>query len=497
MQSLYQNIPALSIFLMMLCAIVSVLCPGGRSAGKICIASTVLLIVMSLILFAGVYGSEAVSFTYSMGIVGAPWGNELRAGPLEAALASAFSIVLLCSILGAQRDTRQDISSPRQKYYYLMIQLTMASILVLLYTNDIFTAYVFIELNSISACALVMAKDEGKTIAATIRYLIMSLLGSGLFLMSTALLYGITGHLLMEDIHNSIDSLLAQGQYVLPIAVLLCLMTVGLAIKSALWPFSSWLPDAHGSATTASSAILSGLVLKGYIVLLAKIYIRVFGLENIRLLGINWVILILGACGMIFGSIRAIQESNLKRMVAYSSVAQVGYVFLAMGMGSPAGMASAMYQVLAHAFAKPLIFLCSGQLINAAGHTKQISRLSGAARNSPLAGIGFTLGGFALIGLPLMGSFAAKLSIGYVSLSAGWEAVLILASLGISSVLNALYYLPVMVRIWLPNSDERLEWRQFDGGFIFSQLVLICFMLLLGTAYHQVGELLNTGIPMF
>ncbi len=172
MQSLYQNIPALSIFLMMLCAIASVLCPGGRSAGKICIASTVLLIVMSLILFAGVYGSEAVSFTYSMGIVGAPWGNELRAGPLEAALASAFSIVLLCSVLGAQRDTRQDISSPRQKYYYLMIQLTMASILVLLYTNDIFTAYVFIELNSISACALVMAKDEGKTIAATIRYLI-------------------------------------------------------------------------------------------------------------------------------------------------------------------------------------------------------------------------------------------------------------------------------------------------------------------------------------
>ncbi len=325
----------------------------------------------------------------------------------------------------------------------------------------------------------------------------MSLLGSGLFLMSTTLLYGITGHLLMEDIHNSIDSLLAQGQYVLPIAVLLCLMTVGLAIKSALWPFSSWLPDAHGSATTASSAILSGLVLKGYIVLLAKIYIRVFGLENIRLLGINWVILILGACGMIFGSIRAIQESNLKRMVAYSSVAQVGYVFLAMGMGSPAGMASAMYQVLAHAFAKPLIFLCSGQLINAAGHTKQISKLSGAARNSPLAGIGFTLGGFALIGLPLMGSFAAKLSIGYVSLSAGWEAVLILASLGISSVLNALYYLPVMVKIWLPNSDERLEWRQFDGGFIFSQLVLICFMLLLGTAYHQVGELLNTGISMF
>ena len=96
-----------------------------------------------------------------------------------------------------------------------------------------------------------------------------------------------------------------------------------------------------------------------------------------------------------------------------------------------------------------------------------------------------------------MGSFSAKLSIGYVSLSAGWEAVLILASLGISSVLNALYYLPVMVRIWLPNSDERLEWRQFDGGFIFSQLVLICFMLLLGTAYHQVGELLNTGISMF
>ena len=133
--------------------------------------------------------------------------------------------------------------------------------LALIYTNDLFTAYVFVEINTIAACAIVAAKDCGETVRAALRYLVMSLVGSGLVLISISLLYDLTGHLLMPDLHAAVAKLTAAGLHTRSLTVSLTLMTIGLAIKSALYPFGSWLPDAHGSATNASSAVLSSLVL--------------------------------------------------------------------------------------------------------------------------------------------------------------------------------------------------------------------------------------------
>ena len=166
-------------------------------------------------------------------------------------------------------------------------------------TNDIFTAYVFVEINTLAACAIVASKDTGETITATIRYLIMSLLGSGMLLIAISLIYSVTGHLLMGQIIVSLSEIAASGAYAVPLAVVILLISVGLAIKSALYPFHTWLPSAHGSATTASSAILSGVVLKGYIILLLKIFYRVFGLEFIHQLQVANLLFAFGLAGMI------------------------------------------------------------------------------------------------------------------------------------------------------------------------------------------------------
>ena len=137
--------------------------------------------------------------------------------------------------------------------------------LALIYTNDLFTGYVFVEINTIAACAIVMLRDSKETLVATARYLALSLLGSGMFLLGICILYDITGHLLMENISEAIMSLVVTGKYAFPLEMVIALFCVGLATKSALFPFHTWLPGAHGTATSASSAILSGLVLKGYI----------------------------------------------------------------------------------------------------------------------------------------------------------------------------------------------------------------------------------------
>ena len=494
MRPIYENIPAVSILFMMLVGIVSVAPKNKKTAYRITIAALLLLTIANLYLTVSLAGGRC--FTYAMGNWGAPWGNELRAGPLEALMASVFPFTMLMSVLGGRHDAENDILTEKQPLYYIMLDLLMASLLALIYTNDLFTGYVFIEINTITACALVMAKEEGRTIAATVRYLIMSLVGSSLFLMSVALLYGITGHLLMESLAPAIATIAETGSYLFPLAALSCMMVCGLSIKSALYPFSTWLPDAHGTATTTSSAVLSGLVIKGYIILMIKIFVRCYSFELINQLGLTDILFVLGAAAMIMGSVKAIRETHLKRMIAYSSVAQVGYIFIAIGMGTKAGLIAAFFQIIAHAVTKSLIFCCAGGLIDVTNHQKQLYELDGAGRRNPIAGFGFTVGGLAMVGIPLLGSFVAKLYIADASVGMGWMAVVALAVLGISGVLNALYYLPAIIRIWRYEDHEEQKAKKCDGRFALAVIVLTAVVIGLGVCYAPVTDILALGVDL-
>lgn len=494
MRPIVENIPALSILFMMLTGIVSVVPKNRKTAYRMTVLSLLVLLAGSLCLCVSL--SDGRSFTYAMGNWGAPWGNELRAGPLEALMASVFAFTMLLSVLGGRQDAERDILDKKQGLYYIMLDLLMASLLALIYTNDLFTGYVFIEINTITACALVMAKEEGRTIAATVRYLIMSLVGSSLFLMSVALLYGITGHLLMESLAPAIARIAESGRYLFPLAALTCMMVCGLAIKSALYPFSSWLPDAHSTATTTSSAVLSGLVIKGYIILMIKIFVRCFSLELVNRLGITDILFVLGVLAMIMGSVKAIKETHLKRMIAYSSVAQVGYIFIAVGMGTLGALAAAFFQIIAHAVTKSLIFICAGGMIDASGHAKQLNELKGAARRAPLSGVGFTVGGLAMVGLPLLGSFAAKVFIAEEAVGLGWRTSAALAALGVSAVLNALYYLPAIIRLWLPGKNKDAKAEKCDWRLAAAVIILSLTVIALGVFYESVYALIRLGTEL-
>lgn len=173
------------------------------------------------------------SFSFMMGHFPAPWGNELSVGPLEAVLATAVCLVMMMALLGGSRDIFEDVLPEKQKLYFIMMDEILAALLALTYTNDIFTAYVFIEISTIAACAIVMAKDASATLVATMRYLIMSLLGSGLVLIGIVLLYCITGHLLFPSLQQRVLELVATGQYTIPLTVVVGLIVLGLGIKNA------------------------------------------------------------------------------------------------------------------------------------------------------------------------------------------------------------------------------------------------------------------------
>jgi multicomponent Na+:H+ antiporter subunit D len=328
-----------------------------------------------------------------------------------------------------------------------MINLLSCSLMSLVFVNDIFTAFVFVEVNTIAACSIVAIKENRATLRATIKYLFLSVVGSGLFLLSTAILFAITGHLVMEPIHEAIGALMASGEYQFPLTMTMLLFIVSMAVKSALFPFHTWLPDAHGSATTASSAILSGLVLKGYVVLLLKLLYRVYGLEVAMELGVLPILFLLGISGMIAGSIMALLQTNIKRLIAYSSVAQIGYIFLGMGLGNIGGFTAASFQVVAHSFTKSMLFIAAGALINAAG-SYTIADLTGAARKNKLAGAAFTVGALSMMGIPFFAGFVSKFYLAGAAVQGNTMIWITLSVLAISAFLNGLYYFPVVARIY-------------------------------------------------
>lgn len=491
------NVPFFSIFIAMLAGIIMPLVKTGKAALRVTEFAAGLIGALSLWLLCAT-AQSGESFTFMMGHFPAPWGNELRSGSLEAFMALAFSIVMILSLEGGKRDMFKDISPQKQGGYCLMINLMMASLLALVYTNDMFTAYVFVEINAITACALVMARRRGHTLVAAIRYLVLSCVASGLFLMGITILYGITGQLLMPGMDTAVAALAKTGDYRMPLFISTALIVFSLGVKSALFPFHGWLPSAYSSATTSASALQSGLVSKGYIILLIKMIVRVFTIDTMRELGILQALFVMGLCGMIFCSIRALGEQNVKRMLGYSSAAQVAYIFMGIGLGTKVGLIAACYQILAHTFTKPMLFTSAGVLIGSGESRKKWAALRGTGRKNPLAGIAFTVGGLSLCGLPLLAGFAAKYYLAMASMDSPEKMLFALLVLGGSSVLNAMYYLPGIVAIWYKADDKALQpvVMERDWGFVVSTVVFLIFNVLLGVAIGPVVQLLELGMGM-
>ena len=448
-----QNFPFFSILLCMFSGIVSsVLSP--KRAKALTLFATAAVCVMSFFVWRYTVRTDS-AYAFMMGHFPAPWGNEIRAGRLETVLAMVFSGIMNLSVLSGTFDLDKHCARPKQNLYYIMVDLAQAALLVMLYTNDIFTAYVFIEINTIAACALIMVRQNGHTLVAATKYLIMNLLASGMVLLGLTMLYGITGHLLMPQLQEAITRISASGEYAAPLTTVILLLTVGLGIKSALFPFHGWAPAAYSSAPPASAAILSGLVSKGYIFLLIKIYYRVFTLEVVRGHHVVDMLFLFGIIAMILASMMAIRQADIYKMIAYSSVAQIGYLFMGIGMGTDAGLAAALLHMVTHAAAKPVLFISSAALAEASGLHRRFHYLHGAAYRCWAAGLAFTVAAMSMVGIPLTSGFISKirLALAATELSNGyaWTALLAIA---LSTLLNTVYFLQTVVSIYRkPEAD--------------------------------------------
>lgn len=494
--SLVQNFPFFNIIM---CLAGGVTCSvlRGKYARRLTMGLLTVILCMSAFVLAFVFRTGE-SYTFMMGHFPAPWGNEIRVGILEALMAVFFSLIMILSILGGGKYILSDIIESKQNLFYVLINLMMSSLLALIYTNDLFTAYVFIEINTIAAGGLILIRDTGHTLVAATKYMIMSLIGSGLILIGLSMLYGITGHLLMSNIHESVIQINANGQYTIPLTVIIVFICVGLAIKSALFPFHSWLPDAYSYGTAASSAILSSLVSKSYIFLLIKIFYRVIGLDIIMHYHVENILFVFAILGMILGSVSAIHQMDIRRMIAFSSVAQIGYIYMGIGLDTEAGILAALFHVISHAASKSLLFISARGLSEVSGNSKLFPDLKGAGYRNIIAGIGFSTGALSMIGIPLFAGFTSKVYFALATLESSpfklWTAMIALA---ISTVLNAVYFLHTVLTIYTPvNKEGRVGFRA-KRQFTLAILLFVLLNLFLGIGSNLVWQTIQMGTDMF
>ena len=496
-----QNFPFMSIILSLFSGPLSSVL-SAKWAKRVNMAVIILVGCMSAAVLLFVLGTGE-SYVYMMGHFPAPWGNEIRVGVLEAFMAVFFCIIMLLSMLGGVLEREAELEESKQNLYYIMGNLLLCSLLALVYTNDLFTAYVFVEINTISACGLIMIKQNGRTLEAAVRYMIMSLLGSGLLLLGICFLYDLTGHLLMSNIKEQVQILAASGEYHIPLLVALGLMSVGLAIKSALYPFHTWLPDAYGYSTLSSAAILSSLVSKGYIFLLLKIFYRVIGFELVRESKVIHVLFVFGIIGMIMGSLSAIKENDIRRMIAYSSVAQIGYIYMGFGLGTTEGAIASIYHVVSHSASKSLLFVAASGLTDASAESPRFKDLTGSGYRNSLAGVAFTVGSLAMVGMPIFSGFISKLLFSQAAIGHTYKMLPTLIALAISTILNAAYFMRTLIRIYTPVRED-IDAKEGRAISLREQpaksVALVCFIvlnLILGLNSDPIINLIQRGLGMF
>jgi multicomponent Na+:H+ antiporter subunit D len=400
----------------------------GRHAHRLALPTGVASLCAALGVVALVYRDGVL--TLSVGAWAPPLGILLRIDGLSAAFLLTSALVSTAAMLNARVDFgAAQARETRAAYSFWPLGfLVVAGVNAVLLSNDLFNLYVALELLTLTAVGLVALDGKPAALSAAFRYLLFALLGSLAYLLGAALLYAAYGTLdltlLAARLRRDDVSLLAGG-----------LMTAGLMAKMAIFPLHGWLAPAHASAPAAGSALLSALVVKAPFVILLRLWFTV--LPTVATSATATMLGVLGAGGVLLGSVLALSQARLKRLIAYSTVAQLGYLFLVFPLAggaddvqpwSAGAYTGVILHGLAHALAKAAMFLAAGVFVAVRG-SDVLDELSGVSREAPVAVFAFGLAAVSLMGLPLSGGFTAKYLLLTSAVAGGqwWWALLLIA----------------------------------------------------------------------
>jgi multicomponent Na+:H+ antiporter subunit D len=403
-------------------------------------------------------------FVYKVGGWMPPAGITLVFDALSTMMLVVVNLISLMAGLYALRYIERYTDS--WKFYSLFL-LMVAGLNGVIISGDLFNLYVFLEVASISAYALVAFGTEAQDLEASFKYAVMGALASVLILLGIAFLYSYVSTLNMADI-ALVLSTKPQGLLVFFVIVL---FLVGFGLKAAMVPFHAWLPDAHPSAPAPISAMLSGVVIKTLgAYALVRIIFNVFGMPQKALS----VLMVLGTLSMVVGAFMAITQQDIKRMLAYSSISQMGYILFAFGIGTPLAVIGALFHLMNHAVAKSLLFLNSGA-VEYSTHTRDMDSLGGLNKRMPVTAATSFIGSLSIAGIPPLAGFWSKFLIIIAAVQAGHLVMAIVAV--IVSIITLVYYLKFQNQVFfgsLRGALDKVKEAPLSMSIAAVILALIC-----------------------
>jgi|CXWL01.1.fsa_nt_gi multicomponent Na+:H+ antiporter subunit D len=424
--------------------------------------------------------------SYHIGGWAPPWGIEYRIDVLNALVLVLVTVVGAVIMPFARLSVAFEVGEGREAWFYCMYLLCLTGLLGITVTGDAFNAFVFLEISSLSSYVLIALGHDRRALLSSFQYLIMGTIGATFYVIGIGLLYLVTGTLNMADLAARLGP--AWAEHSRAIVAALAFVTVGISLKLGLFPLHVWLPNAYAYAPSWVTAFLAGTATKVAIYLLVRFYFSIFGVAiDLRALPIGDVIIILSLAAMLVASLVAVFEANLKRLLAYSSVAQIGYITLGIGLANQAALTGALVHVVNHALMKAALFLAAGAIFYRA-HTTQLTELAGIGRRMPLTFAAFTIAGFGLVGTPGTSGFISKWYLMVGALNAGqWIPALAIVA---SSLIALIYVGRVLEIVWLREPSAQMA----AVGDPSPSMLVPLVVLSLATIYFGIDTEWTAGI---
>lgn len=443
------HFPALQVVLPLLTAPLCVLLRHARLTWLAALAVSGISLAIATLLLADVLAGGPLS--YALGGWAAPWGIEFRVDAVNAFVLLIVAAIGFLVMLFARESVEHEIGMDRAYLFYASYLLCLAGLLGVTITGDAFNLFVFLEISSLSSYILISLGKDRRALYAAYQYLILGTIGATFYLIGVGLLYQVTGTLNMADLAVR----LADQSEVRGVRVAFAFLTVGISLKLALFPLHLWLPNAYTYAPSAVSGFLAATATKVAVYVLVRVLFTIFGAKfSFGAMPLSEILMVLALLAMFTASTVAIFQTDAQRVLAYSSVAQIGYIVLGISLATVAGLQAGILHLFNHALMKGGLFLVMGCIFYRLGSTR-ITAFAGLGERMPWTAAAFVAGGLSLIGIPLTAGFVSKWYLVLAALNEGmwWIAALIVAS----SLLAVLYVWRIVEQMYFRPAAEGAE----------------------------------------
>ena len=443
------HLPVLLIIIPLAASIICALLRNPLAAWSVTAFATVLNTVIAACLVFQVFADNTL--LYTMGGHPAPFGIEYRIDHLSALVVLLITAVAMFTMPYAYRSVGAEIDSKKQPLFYTVFLLCLAGLIGIVATNDLFNLYVFLEISSLATYTLIGLGRDPRALTAAFEYLILGTIGATFILIGVGLLYMMTGTLNITDMTVR----LGDVEDMRPVFAAFAFLVIGISLKIAIFPMHMWLTNAYAYAPSFISVFLSATATKVSLYVLIRILYDVFGYEIAFVdMPTGIMLMAIGIVSMVVASLTAIYQENIKRLLAFSSVAQLGYIVLGIGLASSAGLQASLLHIVNHAAAKGLLFLGIGAIYLRVGSAR-FEHCKGLAKQMPWSCAALLVGGLSLVGIPGTAGFVSK----WLLLSAliEQEQWIALVALAISSALAAVYMWKILRTVYLEPLPKKHE----------------------------------------